>query len=146
MEKSDHSGYWLDPGVVYIRLEQRRCSVRRAAEIGGNIHPEIIKPANEVKPATTQVHAIIEVRKLGVLVHRLEVPAHIELTQPANGERRPAIRRGDGRPPFGHAELDPRWLGGNSDSCSCRCFRLGCLRRASCRAGPPVLMRSCHRL
>ena len=49
--------------------------------------------------------------KLGIQVHVLEVTAHIKLGEPANGERRPTIRRGDGWAPIGHGELDPRQLG-----------------------------------
>src|SRR5437762_4213901 len=53
MEIPDGKGQRFDPGVVEIRLKQRRRSVRSVAEFGGNIKPEIIKRANEVEPATT---------------------------------------------------------------------------------------------
>src|SRR5207247_117114 len=39
------------------------------------------------------------------------IAAHVELDEPANGERGAAIRRGDGWAPLGHAELDR--LGGS---------------------------------
>src|SRR6266404_1814995 len=100
MEISDCEGQRFDPGVVEIRLKQRRCSVRSVAEIGCNVKPKIIKRANKVESTATQVHAIVEVRKLGVLIHVLEVTAHVKLGKPANRKRRPAIRRGDGRSPF----------------------------------------------
>src|SRR5712691_754815 len=55
----------------------------------------------------------------------LEVTAHVELDEPANGERGAAIRRGDRWPPAGHADLDPLGPGSRRGS--------GSGRRSLCR-------------
>src|SRR5438270_12290103 len=105
MEISDSGGHRLDPGVVEVCLEQRRDPVGRAAEIGRNIDPEVIKLAEKIEPAATEIYAVVEVRKLSIGVRVLEEAAYVELDETTDSERQSAIRGGDGWSPVGHADL-----------------------------------------
>src|ERR1700730_2187679 len=105
MEISDCGGYRLEPGVVDVRFIQRRRPVGGGAEVGGNVDRKVIELADKIESTAPQIYPVVELRKLSVWLRMLEVTAHVELHQPANRKRQPAIRRGDGRSPFGHTDL-----------------------------------------
>ena len=95
MEISDCSGYRVEPGVVDVRFKQRRRPVWRAAEVGGNIDPEIIKRTNKIESPATQVYAVVEVRKLCIWVR---VPTSNCTNPPMASDSRPSEVAMVGRP------------------------------------------------